>query len=149
MKLRKCTGRIGPPWGLDWFFLMICGTVGAVALPAPLLRKVTPRDPSTSSKGTWTLQTHPKHLLRGYLDSLGGISSITCILYAGSLAPADPAGAAGVLLHGKKPRYKSSFSHSQASDGEKTCKKHLCLWGSLLKDIVINNGFVADAPFVC
>ena len=27
-----------------------------------------PRDPSTSSNGTWTLQTHPKHLLRGYLD---------------------------------------------------------------------------------
>ena len=26
------------------------------------------RDPSTFSEGTWTLQTHPKHLLRRYLD---------------------------------------------------------------------------------
>ena len=31
-------------------------------------KQYIPRDPSTSSKGTWTLQTHPKHLLRGYLD---------------------------------------------------------------------------------
>ena len=27
-----------------------------------------PRDPSSFSEGTWTLQTHPKHLLRRYLD---------------------------------------------------------------------------------
>ena len=29
---------------------------------------IYPRDPSTCSKGTWILQTHPRHLLRGYLD---------------------------------------------------------------------------------
>ena len=27
-----------------------------------------PRDPSTFSEGTWTLHSHPKHLLRRYLD---------------------------------------------------------------------------------
>ena len=30
----------------------------------------SPRDPSTFSEGTWTLQTHPKHLLK-LLGSLG------------------------------------------------------------------------------
>ena len=45
-----------------WSREMILGAIGKLG------HSTFPRDPSTSSKGTWTLQTHPKHLLGGYLD---------------------------------------------------------------------------------
>ena len=33
--------------------------------------KIKPTSPSASSEGIWTLQIHPKHLLRRYLEAQG------------------------------------------------------------------------------